>query len=56
MGLKRASPGAEEHKEPLTANLSEEDAEKLTAIRREMAKIELYIGMYQTFSDAEKCF
>jgi len=43
MGLKRGSPGAEDQKAPLTAHLSEEDAGKLTEIRREIAKIDLYL-------------
>jgi template-activating factor I len=41
--VKRASPGAEEQK-TLTANLTEQDAAKLTDIRREIAKLDLYMG------------
>ncbi|KAG2023587.1 nucleosome assembly protein I [Coprinopsis cinerea AmutBmut pab1-1] len=42
-GTKRASPGAEEEKNPLNVELSEEDAKKLEGIQREQAKMDLFI-------------
>ncbi|THV06058.1 hypothetical protein K435DRAFT_712070 [Dendrothele bispora CBS 962.96] len=42
-GTKRASPGAEDEKNPLTVELSEEDAVKLTVVRKEIQKTELLL-------------
>jgi len=44
-GTKRASPGAEEEKNPLSSvELSDEDAKKLTQIQRDLARAELILG------------
>ena len=44
-GTKRASPGAEEEKRPLSdVELSAEDAEKLEKVQRELARVELILG------------
>jgi template-activating factor I len=44
-GTKRASPGAEAEKNPLTdVELSDEDAKKLQAIQRDIARVELVLG------------
>lgn len=44
-GTKRASPGAEEGKNPLSrVELSNEDAKKLTQIQRDLARAELILG------------
>jgi template-activating factor I len=44
-GMKRASPGAEEEKNPLSnVELSDEDAKKLTEIQRDLARAELILG------------
>ena len=44
-GTKRASPGAEEEKNPLSnVELSDEDAKKLTQIQRDLARAELILG------------
>ncbi|KAF5375171.1 hypothetical protein D9758_000049 [Tetrapyrgos nigripes] len=42
-GTKRASPGAVQEKNPLTAELSEEDAAKLTVVRKDIQKTELLL-------------
>ncbi|KAF8078308.1 hypothetical protein FPV67DRAFT_1571097 [Lyophyllum atratum] len=43
-GTKRASPGAEDEKNPLTdIELSDEDAKKLQAIQRDIARVELVL-------------
>ncbi len=44
-GTKRASPGAEEEKNPLSSvELSDEDAKNLTQIQRDLARAELILG------------
>ena len=44
-GTKRASPGAEDEKNPLqSVELSDEDAKKLTLIQRDLARAELVLG------------
>jgi hypothetical protein len=44
-GTKRASPGAEQEKNPLSnVELSDEDAKKLTQIQRDLARAELILG------------
>lgn len=44
-GAKRASPGAEEEKDIFEGvEIGDEDAQKLEAIQRETARIELAIG------------
>ena len=46
-GTKRASPGAEDEKNPLQdAELGEEDAKKLEEIAKFQARAELAIGAY----------
>ena len=45
-GTKRGSPGAEDEKNPLqSVELSEEDAEKLQEVQREIARVELVLGV-----------
>lgn len=45
MGTKRASPGAEDEKSPLqNAELSDEDANRLQEIQRDLARAELVLG------------
>ena len=45
-GTKRASPGAEDEKNPLTeVELSDEDAEKLRNSQRDIARVELVVGL-----------
>lgn len=44
-GTKRASPGAEDEKNPLqNVELSDEDAKKLQAVQRDIARTELVLG------------
>lgn len=44
-GTKRASPGADDEKNPLqNVELSDEDAQKLQTIQREIARVELVLG------------
>ncbi len=44
-GTKRASPGAEEEKDPLQAvELDEENAKKLNEVQRDAQRVELYLG------------
>ena len=44
-GIKRASPGAEEEKNPLgDVELSDEDAAKLQVVQRDTARTELALG------------
>lgn len=44
-GTKRASPGADDEKNPLqSVELSDEDAKKLQAIQRDIARAELVLG------------
>lgn len=44
-GIKRASPGAEEEKNPLgDVELSDEDAQKLQVIQKDLARAELVLG------------
>lgn len=44
-GTKRASPGADEEKNPLqNVELSDEDARKLQTIQRDLARVELVLG------------
>lgn len=45
-GKKRASPGATEEKNPLAVELGDEDAKKLQAIQKDIARVELILGMY----------
>ena len=46
-GTKRASPGADEEKNPLQAvELGEEDAKKLNEVQRESQRIELFMGRF----------
>jgi len=43
-GTKRASPGADEEKNPLqNVELSDEDAKKLQAVQRDLARVELFL-------------
>ena len=45
-GTKRGSPGAEDEKNPLeSVELSEEDAVKLQEVQREIARVELVLGV-----------
>jgi len=45
-GIKRGSPGAEDEKNPLqSVELSEEDAAKLHVVQREIARVELVLGV-----------
>jgi hypothetical protein len=49
-GTKRASPGAEDEKNPLqSVELSDEDAKKLQAVQREIARAELILGEFSPF-------
>lgn len=44
-GIKRASPGAEEEKNPLgDVELSDEDAGKLQVLQKDTARVELALG------------
>lgn len=44
-GTKRASPGADDEKDPLQAvELDEENAQKLNDIQRETQRVELHVG------------
>lgn len=46
-GTKRASPGAEEEKNPLQGvELSEEDAKRLHAIAKDITREELILGLF----------
>jgi template-activating factor I len=50
-GVKRASPGADEEKNPLAnVDLSEEDAKKLATTQRELQRVELALGPYIFYS------
>ena len=49
-GTKRGSPGAEEEKSPLSnVELGDEDAKKLEAIQRDLARVELVLGKFYLF-------
>lgn len=49
-GIKRASPGAEEEKNPLgDVELSDEDAAKLQVVQRDTARTELALGACLSF-------
>lgn len=46
-GVKRASPGADEEKNPLSnVDLSEEDAKNLANAQRDLGRVELAMGSY----------
>lgn len=46
-GTKRASPGADAGKSPIdNVELSEENAKKLQEIQRDLARVELVLGMW----------
>ncbi len=46
-GVKRASPGADEEKNPLAdVDLSEEDAQKLADTQRKLGRVELAMGWF----------
>jgi template-activating factor I len=46
-GVKRASPGADDEKNPLAnVDLSEEDAKNLTKAQRDLGRVELAMGLY----------
>lgn len=46
-GIKRASPGAEDEKNPLgDVELTDEDAQKLQELQRDIARTELILGEY----------
>ncbi len=44
-GKKRASPGAEEEKNPFEVDISDEVHEKLQKVSKEIARVELSLGM-----------
>jgi hypothetical protein len=44
--VKRGSPGVDVEKSPLQVELSDADAEKLQAISRDIARIELVLGPF----------
>jgi hypothetical protein len=49
-GTKRASPGAEEEKDPLQGvELSDEDATKLNDVAKDIERTELILGMWLVF-------
>jgi hypothetical protein len=44
--IKRSSPGSTEEKNPLAnVELSDEDAQKLTAVQKDIARVELALGL-----------
>ena len=43
-GTKRGSPGADVEKSFMNVDLSDEDAQKLQAIQKDIARIELLLG------------
>lgn len=45
-GKKRASPGAEEEKNPFEVDISEEVHEKLQKVSKEIARVELSLGLW----------
>ena len=46
-GIKRASPGADDEKNPLAnVELKDEDAQKLQDIQKEIQRVELVVGEY----------
>jgi len=46
-GKKRASPGADEEKNPLEGvELGDEDAKKLQAVQKQIERVDLLIGRY----------
>ena len=46
-GVKRASPGAEDEKNPFgNVELTDEDAKKLQIVQKDIARTDLYLGMY----------
>lgn len=46
-GVKRASPGADEEKNPLSnVDLTEEDAKNLAKAQRDLGRVELAMGSY----------
>ena len=45
-GVKRASPGAEDEKNPFgNVELTDEDAKKLQIVQKDIARTDLYLGM-----------
>lgn len=50
-GVKRASPGAEKAKNPLSdVELSDEDAAKLNVVQKDIARAELMLGAFEHVS------
>lgn len=49
-GVKRSSPGAEDEKNPFgSVELTDEDAKKLQVVQKDIARTDLYLGMFFGF-------
>ena len=51
-GTKRSSPGAYAEKEFMNVELSDEDAQKLQAVQKDIARVELLLGEYRFHFEA----